>query len=192
MMNNNPQGGFTVLETLVAMGALSLIMSVLALSLSSSAGAMQKAQDSALFGIKLLSADSLIRNRLGAVAVPYWETPIMEAEESSVTIPWYQGEKEGYVRLLVEDGALIMETAGKGKTERALLISGLDRIELSVLRNAGNVPYGVGVAYLRGQNSYHTLAAFASVPVERGNAGGFPSRGGFPSLGGLPSRGGRP
>jgi hypothetical protein len=179
MTNDNPQGGFTVLETLAAMGALSLIMIVLALSLSSAAGTLQKAQDRALFGIQLLRADSLIRNRLGAVAVPYWENPALETGESSVTIPWYQGEQEGYVRLLAEEGTLVMETSGKGKTERTLLISGLDGIELSVLR-AGNVPYGVGVAYFQGQKSYHTLSAFSSLPLARGDSGGVPPTGGRP------------
>jgi hypothetical protein len=133
-----------------------------------------------------LRADSLIRNRLGAVAVPYWETPVLETGESSVTIPWYQGEREGSVRLLVEEGALVMETSGKGKTERMLLMSGLDGIELSVLRNAGNLPYGVGVAYFQGQNTYHTLSAFSSLPLARGDSGGVPSIGGLPSEGGEP------
>jgi hypothetical protein len=181
MTNDNPQGGFTVVETLVATGAFSLIMLVLALSLSSAAGALQQARDRALFGVKLLRADSLLRNRLGAVNVPYWETPDLAMGESSVTIPWYQGEREGSVRLLVEEGALVMETSGKGDRERTLLMSGLDGIELSVLRNAENVPYGVGVVYVQGRKSYHTLAAFASVPLARGDSGG-----GFPSFGGRP------
>jgi hypothetical protein len=147
---------------------------------------MKKARDRALFGIKLLIADSLIRDRIGAVAVPYWESPILETGESSVTIPWYQGERNGSVRLLAREGALVLETADKRKTERILLMSGLDGMELSILRNAESVPYGVGVAYFQGQNSYHTLSAFSSIPLIKGNTGGFP-----PS-GELPSRGGRP
>jgi hypothetical protein len=176
MTHDDPQGGFTVMETLVAMGVASLIMIILALSLASSAEAMQKAKDRALFGIHLLRADSLVRNRIGAVAVPYWEKAAPETGEFSVTIPWFEGERAGYVRLLAEEGTLVMESAGKGKTERIPLISGLDGLELFILRNGKSVPYGVGVAYFRGQNSYHTLAAFASLPL----AGGFPVAGGRP------------
>jgi hypothetical protein len=174
MTNDNSQGGFTLMEALVALGTLSLVMIILALSLSSSAGAMQKAGDRAIFGIQLLRADSLIRNRIGAVAFPYWEKPVLETGESSVTIPWYQGEQQGYVRLFMEEGALILETLGKGKAERILLVSGLDGVELSILRNGESVPYGVGVACFRGQNSYHTLSAFASIPVTGSSAGGPP------------------
>ena len=110
-MNDNSQGGFTLMETLIATGTLSLVMIILAIALSSSARAMQKAGDRALFGIQLLRADSLIRNRIGAVAIPYWEKPVLETGKSSVTIPWYQGERKGYVRLFEEEGALVMETA---------------------------------------------------------------------------------
>ena len=174
MMNDNSQGGFTVMETLVALGVASLVMIILALSLSSSAGAMQKAKDRALFGIRLLRADSLIRNRIGAVAVPYWEKPIPEAGESSVRIPWYQGEREGYVRLLAGEGTLIMETSCKQKEERILLMSGLEGVEFSVLRNEALIPCGIGVAYFHGQNSYHTLSAFSTLPVSWTSAGGLP------------------
>jgi hypothetical protein len=162
------------METLIAMGALSLIMIVLALSLSSSLGAMQRARDRALFGIGLLRADSLIRNRIGAVAVPYWEQAVVEAGESSVTIPWYQGKRESYVRLLAEDGALVLETGDKGNVERTVLLSGLDGTEFSVLRNEERLPCGVGVAYYKGQNSYHTLSAFATLPIGGAPAGGLP------------------
>ncbi|MDR0597727.1 MAG: type II secretion system GspH family protein [Treponema sp.] len=174
MMNDDSQGGFTMMETLVALGVTSLVMIILALSLSSSAGAMQKAKDSALFGIRLLRADSLIRSRIGAVSVPYWEKLIPEAGESSVRIPWYMGEREGYVRLLAGEGTLVMETSDKQKEERILLMSGLDGVEFSVLRNEDHIPCGIGVAYFRGQNSYHTLSAFSSLPVSRAPSGGPP------------------
>jgi hypothetical protein len=174
MANDDSQGGFTVMETLVAMGVVSLIMIILSLFLSSSAGAMRKAKERALFGIQLLRADSLIRNRIGAVAVPYWETPAPETEETSVTIPWYQGERTAYVRLLAEEGSLVMETGARGKNERMLLLSGLDGMEFSVLRNEDQIPYGIGVAYFRGQNRYHTLSAFSSLPLAGASAGGLP------------------
>jgi hypothetical protein len=176
MMNDNSQSGFTGMETLIAMGVVSLVMIILALFLSSSAGAIQRAGDRALFGIKLLRADSLIRDRMGAVAIPYWENPVLETGESSVTIPWSRGEREGYVRLLAEEGALVMETGNKQKNERILLLSGLDGLEFSILRNEASAPYGVGVAYFLGQKSYHTLSAFSTIPVAGGRsfAGGLP------------------
>jgi prepilin-type N-terminal cleavage/methylation domain-containing protein len=200
MTNDNAQSGFTLMETLIALGVVSLVMIILSLALSSSAGAMQKARDNALFGIQLLRADSLIRNRIGAVAVPYWETPAMETGESSVTIPWHRGEREGYVRLRAGEGALVMETGDKEGNESIALLSGLEGIELSILRNEEGVPYGVGVSCSRGQKSYHILSAFASIPLARGlpstggisSAGGILSEGGLPSAGGIPSEGGAP
>jgi hypothetical protein len=180
MRNDNSQGGFTVMETLIATGALSLSMIVLSLSLHSSAGAVEKAKDRALFAVKLLRADSLIRERIGRVAAPYWEKVVPETGESSVTIPWYRGEREGSVRLLALEGTLVLETEDRQKKESILLMSGLDGTEFSVLRNQGDVPVGIGVAYFRGQHSYHTLSAFASLPLMGAPIGGLPSIGGRP------------
>ncbi|MDR1250209.1 MAG: hypothetical protein LBK63_13020 [Treponema sp.] len=153
------------METLAAMTVISLAMIILGLSLSSSAGAMERAKNQALFGIQLLSADSLIRDRIGAVAIPYWEKTAPTLDGSSATIPWYRGEREGYVRLAVEEGSLVMETWDKQQKERILLMSGLDGAEFSLLRNGEGIPCGVGVACLRGQNSYHTLSAFSTRPL---------------------------
>jgi hypothetical protein len=72
------------------------------------------------------------------------------------------------VRLLAGEGELVMETGEKGKQERVPLISGLDGVEFSILRKGKNLPYGIGVACFRGQNSYHTLSVFSTFPVTGG------------------------
>ncbi|MFP3042360.1 type II secretion system GspH family protein [Treponema primitia] len=167
-MKNNSQGGFTLIETLAALGVVSLIMTIITISLSSSAAAMEKSKDKALLGIKLLRADSLIRDRIGAVAVPYWELPTLEADKYSVRIPWYRGERNGYVQLLVENGALIMETEGKGEKERVVLISGLDETILSILRDEQHIPYGIDITYLHKQKTYHTMSVFSTSSLIRG------------------------
>jgi hypothetical protein len=163
-------------------------MIILGLSLSASAGAMEEAKNRTLFGIQLLRADSLIRNRIGAVAIPYWERATPEIAESSATIPWFRGEREGYVQLAVEEGSLVMETWDKQQKERITLLSGLDGAEFSLLRNKKGAPCGVGVAYLRRQNSYHTLSAFSTIPL----AEELPLEGEFPLTGEGFFSGGRP
>jgi hypothetical protein len=182
------------METLAAMTVVSFIMIILALSLSSSAGAMERAKDRALFGIQLLRADSLIRDRIGEVAIPYWERAEAAIDGSSATIPWYRGEREGYARIAIEEGTLIMETRDKQQKERITLLSGLDGAEFSILRNEEGAPCGIGVTYWRGQNSYHTLAAFSTFPLagEFSLAGEFPLTGEFPLAGGLSFPEGRP
>jgi prepilin-type N-terminal cleavage/methylation domain-containing protein len=164
-MKSNSQWGFTLMETLIAMGIVSLILTILTVSLSSSTAVMEKSKDRALFGIRLLRADSLIRHRIGAVAVPYWETPVLETGETLITIPWYQGERDGYVRLLMDKDTLIMETGDKQKKERLVLISGLDGMDLSVLRNDRHIPYGIDVTYFHNRNIYHTLSVFSTSPL---------------------------
>jgi hypothetical protein len=176
------------METLAAMTVVSLVMIILSLALWSSAGALEGAKNRALFGIQLLRSDSLIRGRIGEVAVPYWERAAPIIDGFSATIPWYRGEREGYVLLAVEEGTLVMETWDKRKKERITLLSGLDGAEFSILRNAEGTPCGVGVSCLRGQNSYHTLSAFSTLPL----AGKLPQTGRLPLTGGRPFPGGRP
>ncbi|GHV73394.1 hypothetical protein AGMMS49940_06960 [Spirochaetia bacterium] len=161
--------GFTLMETLTALALVSLIMTIIALALSSAAGVWTQSRDRALFAVRLLRADSLVRSRIGAVAIPYWETPVLLAADSSVTIPWFEGERSGFVRLRAEDDRLIMETGEKRKTERIVLLSGLEGTELSILRDERHIPGGIGVTYFHKQKSYHTRSAFASFPIRRGN-----------------------
>jgi prepilin-type N-terminal cleavage/methylation domain-containing protein len=166
-MNNNREDGFTLLEALAAMGVISIVLTVLALAFTSSAAALEKSKDTLIFGVKLLRADSLIRNRVGAIAVPYWENLVPEAGSSSLTIPWYRGKHDAKLRLSAEDHALILETEGAGDGERITIIDSLDGAELSILRDDQQNPYGIGISYFYKQNTYHSFSAFASHPLGR-------------------------
>jgi hypothetical protein len=166
-MKNDREDGFTLLEALAAMGVITVVLTLLAMALPSSIAALGKSRDTLIFGVKLLRADSLIRNRVGAIAVPYWENLVLDAGISSLTIPWYQGKPGAKLRLSAEDNALILEIEGAGDGERVTVIDGLDGVELSVLRDDKQIPYGIGISYFYKQNTYHCFSAFASHPLGR-------------------------
>jgi hypothetical protein len=46
-----------------------------------------------------------------------------------------------------------------------VLISGLDGLDLSVLRNDRHIPYGIDVTYFHNRNIYHTLSVFSTSPL---------------------------
>jgi hypothetical protein len=164
------------METLAAMAVISLAMIIPGLSLSASAGAMERAKDRALFAIQLLRADSLIRDRIGETAIPYWESAAPVIDGSSATIPWRRGEREGYARLALEEGTLVLETRDKGRQERITLLSGLDGAEFSIVRNGEGAPCGLETALERGPDSYRIVSVFATLPL----AGGLLPGGGAP------------
>jgi prepilin-type N-terminal cleavage/methylation domain-containing protein len=168
-MRTKGEGGFTLLETLAAMGILSVLLSLIALSLSSSVTALRASADRLLFAARLLRADALIRSKVNEIAIPYWETPSLEEDRSSLAIPWYGGRREASLRIETGGGRLIMETREGEKTETLTLLTGLEGAELSLLRDDLEIPWGIGVTYVYKQHSYHTWAAFSSISLGREN-----------------------
>jgi prepilin-type N-terminal cleavage/methylation domain-containing protein len=166
-MKNNSEDGFTLLETLAAMGIISIVLTSLAMTLPSSSAALEKSKKNLLFGVKFLRADTIIRKRVGAIAIPYWEHPILDTDSSSLTIPWYQGKQNVNLRLIAEGKTLLLETEGALEDEKITLIDGLDGSEISILRDDQKIPYGIGIVLFHNQNTYHSFSAFASHPMGR-------------------------
>ncbi|AEF87015.1 prepilin-type N- cleavage/methylation domain protein [Treponema primitia ZAS-2] len=166
-MGTRDEGGFTLLETLAAMGILSILVCLIALSLSSSLATLGRSRNRLIFAVKLLKADALIRSRVNGIAIPYWETPSLEDGGSSLAIPWYKGEKESFLRIKAEEGRLILETDDGKKTETLTLLNDIESVELSLLRNDYDMPWGIAVTYIYKQQNYHTWAAFSSIPLGR-------------------------
>jgi hypothetical protein len=165
----NREGGFTLIETVAAVGIISIVLSVLAIAAASSFSRMNDPVDFLLFGIKLLRADTLARNGIEAVAVPYWELNFDPGtREQSLVIPWYGGRKTDRLGLLFsQDGELIMETETQGKTTRQVLMNNLDDAAITLWKDETQVPRGIDIMYRYHGRVYQTRSAFGASPIRR-------------------------
>jgi prepilin-type N-terminal cleavage/methylation domain-containing protein len=165
----NREDGFTLIETMAAVGIVSIVLSVLVIATTLAFRRMSSPLDFLLFGVKLLRADTLARGGIEAVAVPYWEQnfdPILQ--EQSVVIPWYEGRKKDHLGLFFsQDGELIMETKSQGGTKRQVLMNNLDDAKIIVWKDETEVPRGIDIIYRYHGRVYQTRSAFGASPLRR-------------------------
>jgi prepilin-type N-terminal cleavage/methylation domain-containing protein len=166
----NREGGFTLIETMAAVGIVSIVLSVLSIAAASSFRSVNGPVDFLLFGIKLLRADTLARSEIEAVSVPYWELnfdPVLQ--EQSLVIPWYGGRKADRLSLLFsQDGELIMETDTQGKTTRKVLMNNLDDAVITLWKDEAELARGIDIMYRYHGRVYQTRSAFGASPLRRG------------------------
>jgi hypothetical protein len=166
---SNGEEGFTITETLTAIGIISVAGMIVLAVLSSSIKGIDTAKDNLDFGMKLLPADDLIRLKAGAVRIPFWERRIGLVEgPSSLQIPWYEGRAGDYLRFFWEDHSLLMESGSGEEKESILLFKTLDRVNINVLSGEDGIPRGLDITYTRNGKDYHTRAAFSSLPIQLG------------------------
>jgi hypothetical protein len=163
------EDGFTITETLAAIGIISVAGMIVLAVLSSSIKGIEKAKGSLDFGMKLLPADDLIRLKAGAVRIPFWERRIGLIEDpSSLQIPWYEGRAGNYLRFFWDDHSLLMESGSGEEKETLLLLKTLDGVNINVLSGEEGIPRGLNITYTHNGKEYHTRASFSSIPVQAG------------------------
>jgi len=165
----NYEGGFTLTETMAAVGIISIALSILSAAAVFSFRNTIDPVDFLFFGIRLLRADTLARDKVEAVTVPYWDLNFDPAqEEQALVIPWYGGRKENRLAFyLSQDGELIMETESQGKKEKQTLINKLEGADLGVWRDEAQTPRGIDILYRYQGRVYQTRSAFGSSPLGR-------------------------
>jgi hypothetical protein len=165
----NYEGGFTLIETMAAVGIVTIALSILSAAAVLSFRNTVDPVDFLFFGIRLLRADTLVRDKVEAVTVPYWDLNFDPAQQDgSLVIPWYGGRKEDrLVFYLSRDGELIMETESRGKKEKQTLINKLESADISVWRDKAQIPRGIDILYRYQGRVYQTRSAFGSSPIGR-------------------------
>jgi hypothetical protein len=150
-------------------GIIVIVLSVLSAAAVFSFRGTIDPVDFLLFGIRLLRADTLVRDKVEAVAAPYWDLKFDPVpEDRSLVIPWYRGRKENRLAFyLSQDGELIMETESQEKKERQTLINKLEDADLSVWRDEAQIPRGIDILYRYRGRTYQTRSAFGSSPLGR-------------------------
>jgi prepilin-type N-terminal cleavage/methylation domain-containing protein len=167
---NNHEGGFTLTETMAAVGIISIAFSVLGAAAVFSFRQINGPVDFLSFGIRLLRADTLVRRGVEAVTIPYWELDFESTarDQRSLVIPWYEGRKED--RLMIyfsRNGELAMETESQGKKDRQVLINNLEDAAIAVWRDEAQVPRGIDIMYRYHDRTCHTRSNFGSSPLRR-------------------------
>jgi hypothetical protein len=171
MRRNKQCEGFTVIEGIIALSIISVI-GFITLSLPGSAArALNRSLGSLFFTFQVLKAETLVRDRVNAVQIPYWEKTVepdgdFYSETPWLSVPWYQGDPQGRLRIYGENRALFIETTLKGETEKRRLLENPDSFSLVIPRDYGGRPLGVGLSVTRRGRVFYIRAPFAGIPLK--------------------------
>jgi hypothetical protein len=170
MRRNDRSGGFTVIEGIIALSIISVI-GFFALSLPGSAlRALNRSLGSLFFTFQVLKAEALIRDRACAVHIPYWEKTVepggdFVSESPWISVPWYQGDPQGYLRIYGDGEALFIETTLGDKTEKHRLLENPGGVLLTIPRDSRGQATGIGLSLSRGGQEFSIRAPFAGIPL---------------------------
>jgi hypothetical protein len=163
--------GFTILEGVIALSIISVI-GFIALSLPGSAvKTLNRSLGPLLFTFRALQAEAIIRDRVNAVQIPFWDKTAelrgdLSPGASRVIIPWYQGDPRGMLRISGENRALVIETTREGMTETLRIPVNQDSLSLSILRTNEGVPFGIGINCVYQGRVFYIRAPFAGIPLK--------------------------
>ncbi|GHU60209.1 hypothetical protein FACS189444_6800 [Spirochaetia bacterium] len=161
--------GAALTETIAAFGIICAVLLILSSAFASISRSGASVKDRVLFTFAMLRADELLRNRMGAVTVPYWErhVPIVEGG-SYIELPWYQGNRNHHIKLFFADNELLLEADENGKQERIVLFKNIEGAAIDIMRDQDDVPLALLIRITARNWEYLSRIAFSSQPVTRG------------------------
>ncbi len=167
-MKSRDDEGISTIEALVAIAILAIAGVALLGGASGAMAALVKAKNTARITSSLLRTDSLLREKIGNIRIPFWEqkTEITVPGESA-EIPWYDGKKDHLLKLYIKEGTFIIETVTGETSETTALSSDIEHIDIKPILKGDKVPEGLDIGYTIKGKAYRTLAAFASAPLEK-------------------------
>jgi prepilin-type N-terminal cleavage/methylation domain-containing protein len=169
--------GFTITETLTAIAVVTLLLSVLLVLLSSTSTNTVRSRETLFFLREFLEFDRKIREKAGAVIIPYWERTVtlsgFSPERRSsygavLEIPYYGGLREGILRLSIDrENRLSLESGRGEEREYFNAPAGLLVKDIEVLHDGEGRPLALKLSFEYRNKQYYTVAPFAAFPVKR-------------------------
>jgi hypothetical protein len=103
----------------------------------------------------------MLRNHILAIRVPLWSQDMTVVhDESGISVPYYQAEKEKTLKISREAGALVVKTDGE-----TIPITGVSFISAAVLTGKAGESSGLDVVYSIDGTEFHTIARFGATAM---------------------------
>ncbi len=129
---DNTNGGFTLIETLIAITLISLIGIPVFMISSDIAGFSEKIKDLNSWNRELIKLEKILGESVGEVRFPFWTSDIKLAEETGrIRIPYWNGDANLFLELKFEDSVLTITTP-----EGSRMFRGYDRAEFDLLKDS--------------------------------------------------------
>jgi len=153
--------GSTTVELIFVLFIIASIGTAVFTLSSASIRATDEAKNDIKKAALLLRCDSMLRNHILAIRVPLWSQDMTVVhDESGISVPYYQAEKEKTLKISREAGALVVKTDGE-----TIPITGVSFISAAVLTGKAGESSGLDVVYSIDGTEFHTIARFGATAM---------------------------
>ena len=154
--------GFTFIEILVSMFAMSLLGIVLWSGFLNAQGLVRRAFRTASESIRTLQLDDALMLLASRVRIPYWESASgARSDSTTLRVPWLDGERTNILVLEKQDGRLAIRVEKSGDSTYLTTFSGqVNEVSDATTRSAIRIDLSSNVD----GESLVLLAGFGSNP----------------------------
>lgn len=153
--------GTTTIELIVVLGIIALIGTAVFSLSSASIRAMREAQKESRKAALLLRCDTILRNHLLAIRVPFWvQDMAITNDDTGISIPYYQAGKDKFLKITRGSGALMVKAE-----EKMISISGVEFISAVVVTGKQGEYGGLDVLYSIDGTEFHTIGGFGATTL---------------------------
>jgi len=174
----NNDHGFTLIEAITLVGVISVLGVVLWSGATLAMRATTDMNSSLDVSSTILKAEHLLREKCAHVRFPFWlGSCALETDESTLTIFYYNGNKEDTLQLRFEDNLLwikeIVNDPEAGVQEQKEPFGPFEKVEFSTAENQNRGFYGININIWPKQEAGQTeeeevfaiTAEFGSIPL---------------------------
>ena len=168
-MKTTDAAGFTTLEAIVAILVVSIAGAALFAGVFTALRGMEKEKRTIIDASLILKTDRAIRDAVGKVRIPFWERDTaITITDDEANIPRYEGKRDCFLHIKWIDSKLSIQTQEKDEVLSTVNLTGLDDVSIELLTDTSTdkSPVGLDISWYIHDREYHTIAAFASAPLE--------------------------
>jgi hypothetical protein len=155
------QGGFALIEAIVALGLLSIVGGAAMAFAFVGMRSIEACYGHSASAAALSAMDDCFRKSALAVRIPYWERGAgAELDSKGVSIPYLEGEEDSRLEIGWKEKALSLSAFGEKRTFRAI-----EEPRIDILKSARGAEVGLKLEFtLRGKR-YSIAAFFGEAPL---------------------------
>jgi prepilin-type N-terminal cleavage/methylation domain-containing protein len=162
--------GFTLFEIMIALVIISVLGVVIWQGFTRGSSLIEKISLNSLETINVIHTENSIRSITGEIQIPFWVTELLiEENDSTLTIPYYEGERDRTLTINSENNSLVFHINNKKNDNPAdkKAFGPFSNVYFALAKNETGEIFGIKYVLKHQKKSFDTItiiAGFGSNP----------------------------
>ena len=158
--------GISTIEALIAVALVSISLIALASGSFSAIKAANKSRHAAISMHEILVADSIFRDFVGNVRIPYWDQKSkISIEPKKLELPWLNGARDSYLILSADNDSVIISNRINDAETKIKTIKSCKDASFSAIESSNGRVIGITLTVEFDSREFTITAPFGSTPL---------------------------